>query len=244
MKKKYLLVPMLLLSLQSGVAAAAETTSFTAPSEMQKLRGTAQTVQRTAERNAELAQILGMNVADFTKLFSEGKTFQDIIVSQGLSIDVVLEKLKAQRKLKVNARIDADVASGKITQTEADALKNAPQPRLDAVGAKRMSMQGMMGNKFGNDTGKRPLVHKKGMGPLEPLAKILGTTKEDLEAQMKAGKTIDEIITAKGLTKDAVMAQLKTLMPPHKEGGRGGMMGGPRKDGRENGGPRPGTPGQ
>lgn len=70
-----------------------------------------------------------------------------------------------------------------------------------------VSDSGKLGHRSGprGAEGGRPPIP-----PLKEIATVLGTTETDLQALIKSGKTIDQIITDKGFSKITVYAQLKT----------------------------------
>lgn len=75
------------------------------------------------------------------------------------------------------------------------------QNKDSATDAREM---GHRGSPRGGAVGRPPTP------PLKDIAAVLGTTEADLQALIKSGKTIDQIITDKGLSKTTVYAQLKT----------------------------------
>lgn len=243
-KTIYILLPVLLLTLQGTSALAVDAETLTTP--QHTVINQAKTVGRTAGRNAELAGILGVTPDQLAAYFAEGKTFQDVITLKGVSMETVLEKLKASRIAKTTARINADVAAGKITTEKATELKSnlqkTPQKKLGAA-----ERNGIHGNAISNGTGTTRTVEgksgtpgrekngrgqmmgmQKGKGAFEPLAKILGITPEEMQVQMKAGKTIDELIAAKGLDKDTVHKQLEAARPMRPIDGNSRQDGGRR----------------
>ncbi len=111
----------------------------------------------------------------------------------------------------VEARIDAAVASGELTQEQGDALKQ----RVEAEGVPL----------FGG-----PLLHGPGhgvglqhFGGLDAAAEYLGLTEDELRADIESGKTLAEVATAQGktvegLTKALVDAAEKDIAAAVDEG--------------------------
>lgn len=95
----------------------------------------------------------------------------------------------AKHKADMEARIKADIASGKITQAQAD-----------EVAAKHKAQEAAMDAN---------------------LAKALGITTDELANYKTAGKTIDQIITEKGLDKATVFKALEASMPKDVKGEHG-----------------------
>ncbi|MNI35749.1 hypothetical protein D3C73_897840 [compost metagenome] len=52
---------------------------------------------------------------------------------------------------------------------------------------------------------------------IDKMAQIIGITKEDLEAQLKAGKSLTEIAAAKGISKDQLIEKIKEQLTPSIE---------------------------
>lgn len=95
----------------------------------------------------------------------------------------------AKHKADMDARIKADIASGKITQAQ-----------VDEMAAKHKAQEAVMDAN---------------------LAKALGITTDELASYKTSGKTIDQIITEKGLDKKTVMKALKANMPKPEKIGHG-----------------------
>jgi hypothetical protein len=130
-----------------------------------------------------LASVLGTTVDKIKADREAGKTLDETITSLGLNKDTIMQKLKDARDADMKANLAADVASGKITQAQADAM------------TKKMSEMETKRN--------------------EALAKALGMTTAELTTAINSGKSIDTIITEKGLSKDTVKAALDAARPQH-----------------------------
>lgn len=65
-----------------------------------------------------------MTVTDVEKALSTGKTAETLATEKGVSATDFKTKLDAKKKEEMNAKLATDVASGKMTQVQADALKN------------------------------------------------------------------------------------------------------------------------
>ena len=104
----------------------------------------------------------------------------------------------AARQAEMKAHLAADVASGKITQVEAD-----------------QRLADMANHKKGNGGfGKNGTVEQKSereQKMASHLASVLGTTQSDILAKLSAGSSPRDIITASGKDITAVEAQLDTL---------------------------------
>lgn len=107
-------------------------------------------------------------------------------------------------------QIDADVASGAITQAQGDALKAK-------IEAGDFPLVGGFGPGMGRHGGHG--------GPgLDAAASYLGLTEAELHAQLEAGKTLADVAKAKGKTVDGLVAALvssaKTRIAADVQAGR------------------------
>lgn len=62
----------------------------------------------------DASEVLGMDTTELKSKLQQGKSVADIAASKGITLD----QLKAGLTDKVKARLTADVASGKISQTQ------------------------------------------------------------------------------------------------------------------------------
>jgi len=107
-----------------------------------------------------------------------------------------------------DAQLDADVKAGRLTQEQADAIKEHRSEMGTVLGP------GKPGMLFGPDKQDGPhLSFRAGPGgvgaggPIELMdtaAKTLGITREDLMERLRDGKSLDEIAKAEGKSADAV----------------------------------------
>jgi uncharacterized protein (DUF433 family) len=123
-----------------------------------------------------LAQALGMSSADLKTALSSGKTIDTLITEKGLNKTTVMQALRTAHEAEMQTRIQADIASGKLTQAQADQMK--------ADHAAREEKQ------------------------KQALANALGISVASLDADMTAGKTMDQLATEHGLTADALKTKL------------------------------------
>lgn len=149
----------------------------------------------------QAATILGVEQSVILEELKQGKTLAQIAQDKaGLSQEQFLEKLTAAE----TAAIDEAVASGKLTQEQADQKKEGIADRLKKLlenGAKFVHF-----DRFD----KQPLIGA--MGNPETLASIIGITKEQLTTELQAGKSLVEIAQANGVTEDQLISKLKDSM--------------------------------
>lgn len=141
--------------------------------------------------SAAFAQTEGTTGTDF------GQAFIDKLAEQlGLSSD----ELEAGLTAAQNEVIDDAVASGELTEEQAEAMRE------------RAASGGWLG--FGPGGGGPGWGGHGGGGfgvdilNLETIAETLGITGEELSAELEAGATLSDVITAHGGTVDAVVAAL------------------------------------
>lgn len=123
MNKKKLATIALIPALAAGAFAsyafaASDTTTKNTPSTKQQKRGMHGKGSDMFASN--LATALGLQVADVKAKLDAGQTPDQIITATGQSKDTVIAALQAARVTSMKARIAEKVASGKITQAQAD----------------------------------------------------------------------------------------------------------------------------
>jgi hypothetical protein len=270
MNKKQLavaaMVPVLGLTLAGNAFASTDTTEQVEKKgrpfmqEMRERKGN-RGEHRGLVNDTGLQTVLGMSADQIKSELQSGKTINDLITSKGLDFKSTIKQLQSDYEAEMKAKIAADVASGKITQAQADAMK----AKKSEYEAKIISaIAGVLGTtpekiKSDRDAGKtleetitslglnKEDVMKKlrevreeekkaslaadvASGKItqaqadkittkmsemetkrnEALAKALGMTTTELTTAIAAGKSIDTIITEKGLSKDVVKSALQS----------------------------------
>lgn len=144
------------------------------------------------------AKALGMTVTDFDAQASTGKTWLEIAIAQGKT------EVEAQTLFPAawNQSIDQALKDGKITQTQADALKAAGAPDIANFGRGGRGPGGMHGEPDGN-----MVVHTY---LEEAFAKALGMSLTDFDAQEAAGKSWQEIAVAEAKSEAEAQNLLET----------------------------------
>ncbi len=132
-------------------------------------------------------------------------TTPSLIDAVAAQLGVTPDKLRDAFKNVVNARIDAAVAAGRLTQEQADKLKqHIADGKGLGLGARERFKEHLQ------DFRNR-LVHKaKGLGPA---AAYLGLTNQQLREQLRAGKSLAELVPS-GKTVDGLVA---AITAPAKE---------------------------
>jgi hypothetical protein len=137
------------------------------------------------QRITTFAGALGTTVEKIKADMETGKPLDETLASLGITKAQAMQKIRDARKSEMKSKLAEDVKSGKITQTQADAM-----------------LKKMTENEARRDT---------------VVAKALGMTVEEFTTAIAAGKTIDTIITEKGLSKDIVKAAIEANMPEKKK---------------------------
>jgi sulfopyruvate decarboxylase TPP-binding subunit len=186
LNKKHLAVTALLsaTAMTSAFAASSSTgATITVPSTHK--RGGYNQVQSAEQKTAmaaALAHALGTTPEAVTAQLNAGKTPQDIIKASGLDATTVKAQLEISHEADMKAHLATDVSSGKITQAQADAMLLGGKNHKD--GKRGMGMKGVS--------------IKNNDSMLTNMATVLGTTKDSLQAQITAGKTVTDIVKAAG----------------------------------------------
>lgn len=138
-----------------------------------------------ARMATDLAGVLGGDQTTILTSMQSGKSVRDIVEASGKDENTVMTALKEKRDAEMKTRLAADVASGKITQTQADE---------------------MLAHK-----GKRGEGHGNNENMLKDLASILGTDSASIKAKLDAGKTVKEVVTEAGFNNTDVRAKMEAL---------------------------------
>jgi hypothetical protein len=144
----------------------------------------------------ETATILSVDPTTITDQLKQGKTLVQIAQAKGITEDVLLQKLTDAE----NQSIATSLASGKITQAQADKMKSGLAARLK----KEVEQAEKNGGKEKGRLGS--------FGDPAALSQILGVTQKQLKTDLQAGKSLVEIAQAKGITEDQLINKIKDGM--------------------------------
>lgn len=144
----------------------------------------------------DLATVLGVSTDSVLAQLNAGKTPADIITASGQDKAAVETKLTTLRTAEMKARLAIEVSSGKITQAQADMMLTATANHT-----------GHMDKKKGvTRHGKKDDLQR-----LTAMASVLNTTVPTLQAQLSAGKTLEDIVKASGMSQSDFEAKMKIL---------------------------------
>ena len=149
---------------------------------------------------AAIASVLKLTEAELKTQVQSGKTLAQIATTQGVSVQSVIGVLVTD----MQAHIAQEVASGKITQAQADT-------KLAGVTAKATERVNSVQPARGEGMRGGP----KGPGKnVAAIASVLKLTEAELKTQVQSGKTLAQIATAQGvdvkLVVDAIVADMKS----------------------------------
>jgi|GEM_PF-2395957 len=156
---------------------------------------------------------LGMTKAELITELKAGKSISEIAATKNVDLATVKAALTAALK----THLDAGVVSGMHTQAQADAKLAKALTRFDTLVTtpglmKRHEGKGSMGEHGMRGRGSR-------VSPVETAAVALGMTKEELVAELKAGKSISEIAATKNVDLATVKAALTAALKTHLDAG-------------------------
>jgi len=147
-----------------------------------------------------LQSILGMTADQLKTELGSGKTIKDIITAKGLNFETVMKQVRDKHEADMKAKLQADVTSGKITQTQADQML---KQRKEA----EMKQLTIMATALGTTVEKLQADIKSGKS-IDETIKSLGITKEaamqkirdarraDMKAKLQADVTSGKITQA------------------------------------------------
>lgn len=137
----------------------------------------------------------------------DGKKAEDAILDDAAKrLNVAPDKLRDALSAAEDAQLDQAVKDGKLTQQQADAIKQRRKQSGRVLGGKPFGGPGFGGHRGGPGFG-RPHGLTRGLFP--DLSKALGITDEQLRDQLRDGKSIGDITKAQGKSLDDVRSALK-----------------------------------
>jgi len=202
-KKITLLVAtgILMISLSAGVAyAAVPDNNATSSSSVNAVTGIVATKDKVAkhrECGAEFAGILGMEASALGQELKSGKTLAQIAAAKGMDTNTLTQKVEAL----FNDKVDKAVANGKLTADKAVTMK--AKTAAKATSAINEPWTGHKGK------GGKENVFKN---VRQQIPALLGMDATQLKEQIKNGKTLAQIAQDKGIAKDKLVSDVKSIM--------------------------------
>jgi len=162
-------------------------------------------VRKTTLAVAVLAAAVSL-VGTSTALADDAPEQPALIDAVAAKLGLTPEQLQAAFKAVLVERIDARVAAGKLTPERAAKLKE----RIANAKGLGLGARKAFGERAKGFT-KGLVTKAKGLGPVATLLKM---TREELRAELGAGKSLAEIAAAKGVSKTDLIA---AMTAPAKE---------------------------
>lgn len=132
---------------------------------------------------------LGLSRQELLRELRGGKSLAEIATARGKSVD----GLEAALVTAIRARVDAARAAGRLTAARAERMKaRAPQLARRIVNAKPRAVVRAIGKR----------------GFLAIAARYVGLTRQQLDAELRAGKSLAQVATARGKSVDGLEAAL------------------------------------
>jgi hypothetical protein len=148
----------------------------------------------------------GTGVAVATTSSDDPKQREDAVLADAAKrLDVTPSELRSALSEAEEAQLDADVKAGRLTQEEADAIKERRQDMGTVLGPRVMPGGPGFSLRF-----KHP-----GGGPIELIdtaADALGISRDELVDRLRDGKTLEEIAKAEGKSVDDVREAVESAL--------------------------------
>ncbi|MGG1662789.1 hypothetical protein [Brevibacillus sp. NRS-1366] len=147
-----------------------------------------------SEKNEELLSLLKLDADKLQEELKAGKSLAAIAEAQGVSTDDVVALLVKQQ----DAKLAEAVSAGKLTQEQADKMKEKSSEHVKA-----MVENTHQGRGFG-----REMVFAGGFEKNEELLSLLKLDADKLKEELKADKSLAAVAKAQGVSTDDVVALL------------------------------------
>jgi hypothetical protein len=138
---------------------------------------------------------------------AEQKAFLDDVAKR---LNVTRDQLDAAVKGAAEARIDAAVATGRMTKEQGDAAKQRLSSGIPLLG------RGLLGGRHGGPGPRGPvgprIRHGGLLAGIDGAADYLGLTKAQLREQLQAGKSLADVAKAQNKDVAGLKAALKTKL--------------------------------
>ena len=168
----------------------------------------------------------GTGVAVATTTSDDAKQREDAVLADAAKrLDVQPSELRDALSQAEDAQLDADVKAGRLTQEQADAIKQHRDEEGTVLGGGGPRWHGAGPGRH-DDHGPGFGFRHRGGGPIElfdAAAKALGISRDELTDRLRDGKSLAEIAKAEGKSlddvRDAVKAKLKARFDKAVEDG-------------------------
>jgi uncharacterized protein (DUF433 family) len=144
-----------------------------------------------------VADETGLKPADITRQMAQGMTLADIIQANKGNVQTVID----QSVTEITDEINQAVATGKMTQDRANQILAALKDQIT---------QGINGDLFPNKLDTATILRDSEEILLQATADATKLAPEDILKQVRAGKTLADVITANGASVDSVVSAAVT----------------------------------
>jgi hypothetical protein len=148
-----------------------------------------------------VADYLGISKDTLMSELESGKSLADVATAHGKTKDGVKQAIRDASK----SALDQAVKDGKLTQTVADSLLSQLDNRLETLvttqGSFAFKLRGHhRGGGFGFGFG----IRAGGVDAMDAAATYIGISEDELRTELRSGKTLAQVATAHGKTKDGL----------------------------------------
>lgn len=169
------------------------------------------------KNDTALAGILGITSTELQTALQSGKTIDALISEKGLSKDTVMQSLRASHETQMQARIQADIASGKLTQAQADQMKTDHA-------ARETKHKTALANALGISVAALDAQMQSGKTMAE-LATSNGLTEEALKTKLDAARQVEmkADLATRVASGKLTQAQADSILANKSKGGKRGF---------------------
>ena len=146
-----------------------------------------------------IADVIGIDLETLKAGIEDGRTLAEIAVANGSTAQAVIDHITT----RMNERIDQAVADGELTEEAAGEVR---AELAEDVAAK--VNEGF--DRHGEDGIRGGWLKQRLDEAADRLTALLGVTEDQLETELKSGKSLGEIATANGVEPQAVIDLLTT----------------------------------
>jgi hypothetical protein len=176
------------------------------------------------KNDAALASILGITSTELQTALQSGKSVDTLITEKGLNKNTVMQSLRSAHEAQMEARVKADIASGKLTQAQADQMK------ADHT-AREVKHKEALANALGISVAALDAEMQSG-ATMAGLATTHGLTEDALKTKLDAAREVEmkAELGARVASGKLTQAQADSILANKSKGGKHGKGGehGPR----------------
>ena len=146
---------------------------------------------------SNVATLLGMTPGELKAQLQSGKSLASVAATKNVEVSIVISAIVAD----ISTRLDAQVASGKLTQAKVDA-KLAKTVTVVTEKVHKVRPAGAKGR------GGEGRGDKHGRQNMSNVATLLGMTSGELKAQLQSGKSLASVAATKNVEVSSVISAI------------------------------------